>query len=75
MKISFMVNQYARISGGNRLLYEYAKKWNNHVFRNSKINEWGNYARKQYAAAMNAKTPPPATPSKATNKNPTPTKK
>jgi len=26
MKISFMVNQYARISGGNRLLFEYANR-------------------------------------------------
>ena len=26
MKISFMVNQYARISGGNRLLFEYASR-------------------------------------------------
>ena len=26
MKISFMVNQYTRISGGNRALFEYANR-------------------------------------------------
>jgi L-malate glycosyltransferase len=66
MKISFMVNQYARISGGNRLLFEYAnrlKKAGQEVrwFVLAKPSKWYRWDKKIIASVKGVVTIPAQT--------------
>jgi L-malate glycosyltransferase len=66
MKISFMVNQYARISGGNRVLFEYAnrlKKAGHEIrwFVIAKPIRWYRFDKKIIACMKSVITLPPET--------------
>ena len=66
MKISFMVNQYSRISGGNRVLFEYAnrlKRAGNEIrwFVLAKSIRWYRLDKKIIASMKRVVTLPPET--------------
>ena len=66
MKISFMVNQYARISGGNRALFEFANRLKReghevHWFVLAKPSKWYRWDKKIIASMRRVVTMPPET--------------